>query len=240
MIPGWSMAQKMISLREFARRRGVSLGAVQKAIKSGRVTAIERDQHGRTIGIDEAQASEQWAMNTDLVEAARNGKLPMQADRHVTQHYLDTPPPRSAAVPDGSASDESQGSGAQHQVEQPAAESAAAASAPASSDQAEYLAARARREQFQAETAKLDHLERLGLLVSSVAVEQEIGEIFSEVRSNTFRIADKLSQSLAAEPDPLRVHRLLSNEFRTVFDELSHRFAADTSGGVEEPSPAMP
>jgi len=213
------MAQAMISLREFARRRGVSLGAVQKAIKTGRVTAVEHDQRGRTIGIDEALASEQWAKNTDLVEAARNGKLPMQAP---AARELDMPLANSAAVEEAPA--------------------AAPASAPASgsADQAEYLAARAKREGFQAETAKLDHLERLGLLVSSVAVEQEIGEIFGEVKSNVFRIADRRAQVLAAETDPVRVHRLLSDEFRMVFDELSHRFGADTPGGAEEPSPAMP
>lgn len=215
----------MISLRELARRRGVSLGVAQKAIKSGHAAAVERDQHSRTVGIDEALAVEHWAKNTDLVEAARNGKLPTQTGFR----DLDTSPANSAAVLVYVGAEGSQGSGA-HSRDTPAAGSAANAPAGAAVDQAAYLAARAKREWYQAETARLDYLDRLSLLVSVVASEREIGAIFGEVKSNVFRIADRQAQRLAAEMDPVRVHRLLSEEFRTVFDALSRMFAADADG----------
>lgn len=49
----------MMGLREFARHMDVSLGAVQKAIKSGRITV---DDSGK---IDSERAARDWARNTD-------------------------------------------------------------------------------------------------------------------------------------------------------------------------------
>ncbi len=75
------MVEEWVSLREFARRRGVSLQAVQKAIASGRVTAVRRadsgadGQPGRITGIEVNQAAAQWNRNTDPNEAAKSGKV---------------------------------------------------------------------------------------------------------------------------------------------------------------------
>jgi hypothetical protein len=52
---------ELIGLREYARRRGVTLGAVQKAIKSGRIRAID----GK---IDPEVADFQWSRNTDAAQ----------------------------------------------------------------------------------------------------------------------------------------------------------------------------
>lgn len=49
---------ELIGLREYARRRGVSLGAVQKAVKSGRIVLLD----GK---IDPEVADIQWQRNTD-------------------------------------------------------------------------------------------------------------------------------------------------------------------------------
>lgn len=58
----------LISLREYARRHGVTLGAVQKAIASGRVTAVKRNERGFLCGIFEGEANKQWAANTDQMK----------------------------------------------------------------------------------------------------------------------------------------------------------------------------
>jgi hypothetical protein len=52
---------ELIGLREYARRRGVTLGAVQKAIKSGRIRSID----GK---IDPEVADIQWRRNTDVAQ----------------------------------------------------------------------------------------------------------------------------------------------------------------------------
>ena len=55
---------ELISLREYARRRGVSLAAVQKSIKSGRISTVE----GK---IDPAVADIQWEQNTNPHQSRR-------------------------------------------------------------------------------------------------------------------------------------------------------------------------
>src|SRR5688500_6681009 len=116
--------EQWMSLRAYARHRGVALSAVQKAIESRRVTAI-REEGGRITGIEKNAADEQWAKNTDPVEAARNGKL---------EHLA---PSASSPAPT---------------QEKPAADPQGAA---ASGDQGDYLAARAKREGFLAKQAEL-------------------------------------------------------------------------------------
>jgi hypothetical protein len=201
------MEQHWMSLRAYARHRGVALSAVQKAIESRRVTAI-REEGNRITGIEKNQADEQWAKNTDPVEAARNGKLEL------------TPP------------------AAAQQTEKPAAP--AEQKPAADGDAAEYLAARAKREGFLAKQAELDYLEQIGKLVSTAEVEREFSEIFSQLKNSVFRIADSKAQILAAETDPARVNRQLSDAFRTVFDELSNRFASEAAGGASERAAALP
>src|SRR4051812_5004703 len=65
--------EEWISLREFSRRREVSLGAVQKAIASGRVTAVKRHASGALDAIEYHAATQQWNTNTDVDQAMRAG-----------------------------------------------------------------------------------------------------------------------------------------------------------------------
>lgn len=54
----------LMGYREYARHRGVSLGAVQKALRDGRITASEEKK------IDSAVADRDWAINTDASRIA--------------------------------------------------------------------------------------------------------------------------------------------------------------------------
>lgn len=69
------MARELIGLREYARRRGVSLAAVQKAIKAGRITTVD----GK---IDQEVADIQWGRNTDpaLAKQPTKAAQPPEAD----------------------------------------------------------------------------------------------------------------------------------------------------------------
>jgi hypothetical protein len=55
------MAGELVSLREYARRRGVSHSSVRRAVRSGRITTVA----GK---IDPARADIEWAENTDLTK----------------------------------------------------------------------------------------------------------------------------------------------------------------------------
>lgn len=188
-----------MSLRAYARSRGVSLNAVQKAIESRRVTAI-REEGGRITGIEKNQADAQWSKNTDPVEMARNGKLDPQP----------VPP-----APEKTSSAPSEPS-----------------PPPAAGDQADYLAARAKREGFLAKQAELEYLEQVGTLVPSADVEREFSEIFGQLKSGVMRVPDSVAQAIAAEADPLRINRVLSDALRKVFDEFSRRLTDAAAAGA--------
>lgn len=196
------MVEGTISLRAFARKRGVSLKAVQKAIASGRVhaTAVERNAAGRITGIREAEATAQWNANTDPVEAARNGKLQASPQPNTSASEARPPEPATTA-----------GSGGECD----------AAAAPASGGQAQYLEHRTKRELFEARTAELEYLEKVGLLVSASEVREVIFRIFRTFRDKMLNIPDRVSTVAAAEHDPVAVHKLFSDELKRVLDELS-------------------
>jgi hypothetical protein len=191
-----------MALRAYARGRGVRLSAVQKAIESRRVHgAAIREEGGRITGIDPELADQQWARNTDPVEAARSG-TGVQAPSQ--------PPPAAGAA------------------DKPAAP------AEPTGDQGNFLAARVKEAELRGELLELDKFERLGMLMPRSVVEREFSEIFAQLKSATFRIPDRIAQSLAGEADPLRINRVLSEELRTVFNEFSRRICEPAAGVADD------
>jgi hypothetical protein len=229
-------AEEWISLREFARRRGVDLRAVQKAIESGRVTAVRRDERGRLVGIEVAAATMQWDMNTDPVEAAKSGKIlgqvngvgaqPMSGMSAIAPAVLNEP----AAATETPATSEAA-------AQQGGAESAIAQTsgpAPADKDPHGYYEARARREQFQSKQAELDYLQALGELVSSSEMRRISGRRYRTMRDKLLNIADRLAAVLAAERDPAQVHAVLTADIKRVLHELSDDASAELAAGLAE------
>jgi hypothetical protein len=76
-----------VSLREFSRRLDVRLSAVQKAIRTGRVTSVKRDDKGRLVGVHPELGLQEWARNTDPCEAVKSGKI------------IEAPPTNAAQLP---------------------------------------------------------------------------------------------------------------------------------------------
>lgn len=71
-----------ISIRAYARQRGVSDAAVRKAIKAGRVTPLPDGT------IDAARADRQWGSNTDQ---AKQRPVPNEAVQAVRETVADAP-----------------------------------------------------------------------------------------------------------------------------------------------------
>lgn len=196
-----------ISLREFARRREVALGAVQKAISSGRVTAVRRNGNGRLIAIDFRAATMEWNMNTDPDQAARASKSLEKA--------------RESMRALGSATSAPPADDAVHLAVE-------------SKDQFGYLAARAKREQFQAKQAELEYLKAIGLLVSADELQRINARRYKMLRDKFLNIGDRIATVVAAERDPVRVHTAITAEIKRVLNELSDDAATETAGGIAE------
>jgi phage terminase Nu1 subunit (DNA packaging protein) len=64
-----------LSLRAFARSQGVTLPAVQRAIKAGRLTAasVGRDARGRPVILDAETAAAEWLAHTRVRVDSRKG-----------------------------------------------------------------------------------------------------------------------------------------------------------------------
>lgn len=204
---------EFVSLREFSRRLDVRLSAVQKAIKTGRVTSVKRDSNGRLVGVHPERGQQEWARNTDPCEAAKSGKV-IEALPGVESQQLTLPVQTSAQITDAASSQE------------PAAPG--------------YQDHRTKREKHLADIAELEYLERVGMLVSAAEVEREIMEVFALLKSNVFRIIDRKAQQLDTEGDPARIERLLRAELNQIFDECVRGLESGIAGGLEERQAAVP
>lgn len=202
-------AEQWMSLRAYARRREVRLSAVQKAINSGRVTAVRRKGE-RVVSIDAIAADAQWLAHTDPVESAKT---------------TDTLHARPGAAPAGELP-----------LERPA-ERRAEDPAPPAGDAGKdfgYLEARAKREQFQAKQAELDYLEAIGELVPAAELRAAASNRYRAIRDKLLNIPDRLAAILAAQTDPARVHTELTKEIKQVLHELSDDARAEAARGAAE------
>lgn len=240
-----SRENKWISLREFARRHHIRHRAVQKAIESGRVggDAIMRAANGRLTGIDPEIAEQQWARNTDPIEAAKSGKTIMTPFAHVKPI-----PAASASADRPDAPQDGESNAGQPPVDvgdagQPPLDVGDAGLPPAAKpgdDPHGFYEARARKAKTDADNADLDYLRKIGQLVMVEDVQRVQFELFRRLRDNMMLIPDRLAPRLAAETDPMRVHHLLAEETRKALSEFSSTIAAEAAAGSGVREHALP
>jgi hypothetical protein len=231
-----SRAEAMMGRNEYAAHRGCAPNAVSKAEKDGRIAAaVVRDERGGFVGIKWRLADTMWAHNTDPAEAAKNGRVNLvpalgPGETDVGRTAAGTAAPTQAAGGDSlglRGSDDRAAPPADDPVDPPA-------SRDRNEDPHGYLAARADRERFLAERARLDLMERLGVLASTSEVRDETFGKFRQLRDGLFLIAPRVSQRLAGESDPMRIEQMINEQLRTVLNELSRAIATDAAGGVAQ------
>ena len=191
---------ELISIREAARRLGVSDTAVHKAIKADRVHIA-----GRTPGSDRPlvawpQAQADWKANSDTQKRSHVGSRgsPVRAND----------PPPLEVLPTSSRPDEGQ----KEVGEIPAKSTAGAPS---------YAASRAIREAYQARLAKLDYEERSGKLIEVDKVKTAAFKVARTVRDGLLNMPDRVAHELAHEADPSAVHQRLTAEIRSILEALA-------------------
>jgi hypothetical protein len=157
-----------MSLRAYARRRGVTAMAVSKAIKSGRLAkSVVRDAAGDPKIADPDLADREWDRSTDL----------SKAPGYVKQRASAARPPR----------------GESRAVAAPGA----AAPPPAGEPDDLSLAVESAREKFwKANTAELDYRERAGELVKAAEVKGKITDSFKKVSTRLLGIPTRAKQQI--------------------------------------------
>lgn len=182
-----------IGVREYARHRGVSHTAVEKAIKSGR---IQKEPDGT---IDPAKADAAWACNTNPAQQRKPEPellkpVPIPTNPSPQLAPIRQPTPRLVAeaetVPSGVA-------GPNYQV------------------------SRAIRETYNAKLTRLDYEERTGKLLNAEDVAREAFAVARRVRDRLLCIPSRMAAVLASETDSKAIERLMDQELRIALEELS-------------------
>ena len=193
-----------LSVREYVAHRaelglvGANKSAVQKALKSGRISYIGGDSRK---GIDPETADAAWEANTS---PARRHTQAHDAARESLEGRVENglPTVRDANVPD-------------------------------------YQVSRARREHYQAELSRLELGEKLGQLVQTEAVAQQVQAMTGNVRQVllTFpaRVAPLLVAAGADLEDLTQRAQAVELELGVHIRDLLERWQADPTGAKSKP-----
>lgn len=185
-----------LSMREYARHRGVSAMAVSKAVRSGRIHLV----NGK---IDPALADREWTANTQPGQAAAKAARAAAAGR-----------------PGGGNGDPPGGHGGGSDRPLPPLEGAAAA--PGGGSSGAYGQARAIREGYLARLAKIDFEVRTGKLVPADQVRVAAFNLARRARDSLLSMPARIGPILAGETNAFEVQRLLTEELRRVCEELAN------------------
>ena len=179
----------LMGYREYARHRGCTLQAVQKAIADGRIGTVQDEQGRRKI--DQAAADAAWARNTD-------------------------PAKRSLLFGDGPATSTSkdvvlgeEGAGADAAPDEPA---------DAASMSPEYKAARAGREQLRLERERIELDQLRGTVIGLDEASHAVYSAFRALRDRILNTPMRIKHQLAAEGDAERCEQILETELRAALE----------------------
>jgi hypothetical protein len=206
--------ETLLSQRAYAKHRGVSHTAVQKAVRYGRITTID----GK---LDPDVADREWRENVDLTKP-RNSvsgtpKLVRAPDAPSAAMLIDAP---AAAVP--LQRDVRVGAAAVGVAEtiDETPDGSSFAPPPTSSARG-YAQARAARETYEAKLAKAKYEQLMEQLVGADEVKVAAFNRARRTRDLLLALPDRLSAVLAAESDADEIHRILSEEITRCCEELS-------------------
>ncbi len=185
-----------LSIRGYARHRGVSHSAVRKALAAGRITAAADGT------IEPQLADEQWASSTNLSKP-RNSVTGTPKRARRAAHSAPTGPHTGPAAA----------------VLDPAPEPAPEAGATRLVSS--YAASRAARESYLARLAKLEFEVKSGKLVDADEVRAHVFGLGRRLRDSLLGMPDRLAPMLVGQTDQAAIHRLISDELRSSLAELS-------------------
>jgi hypothetical protein len=188
---------EIVTLREFARRIGVSLTAIQKGVKTGRISAITDQATGKITGIDFDSQAEAWTANS---------KHPQKKPNHIAggrPRNDGAPPakPAKATPPAGEGQD-----------------------APPSKGMPLADIQRA-RELVKLQLDNLKLKEAQGELVSASEVQKQGHALASAIISGLYNIPDRCADEMAGMTDAHAIHKLLLSEIDNAVEAIRKQYA---------------
>lgn len=209
---------ELISIRECARRIGVSDTAIRKAIAAGRVSvAGHHEGNGRPL-LNFEDVLQNWRANTDpamqrSTPAGKSGTVKassLVSDIGGAPLHPMRPGPRGGALKTGGEPR------APRLPDDDGEESASAGGIPA------YNESRAVREYYAAQNERLKHEEGAGLLVSAEQVKAEAFGFARKLRDAIMAVPDRIDAELAAETNSRKLNLRLKAELIKALEMLQH------------------
>jgi hypothetical protein len=210
----------LMGYRQYARHRGVTLRAVQKAIEAGRIAVVGEGAQRR---IDSDLADTAWRANTD--PAAQS--LLYSAGPEVTLSANTTPEAEagiSAAGP-GAATSAAPGIPDTSEDEPPPADQTS-----------EYRAERAQRERIRRQREEIELEELRGNVVALADVELTVFTAFRTLRDSMLQIATRIKDRCAAVTDPFMIEQIIEAEVAATFARFDPAKMAQPVADEEEES----
>jgi hypothetical protein len=164
----------MISLRAYARHRGISVVAVSRAVKAGRLRAsVARDHRGHPKIADVGQADAEWTQNTDLSRAP--GYVKARGDQGVQTSAHSTSPPAELPDADDAGPDTpDDAGGAELTLSQASAE----------------------EKRWKAKLAELQYKQRSGELVDAKEMADSVAHVFTVCRTKLLALPSKAKAAI--------------------------------------------
>jgi hypothetical protein len=172
----------LMSLRQYARHRGVSLAAVQKAIATGRIGIAKEERQGKNIlkFVNSIDADVAWNNNTDPTQQ----RTATRKDKGI----IDEPSPFS---PTPSTPDSEQ---VTLFPDPPKASQGGGTSKNATGQHGEmYSKARAVREMWEAKTAEVEYKKLLNQLVDVDEIKSQLFRLSSDIKQNILTVSPRVS-----------------------------------------------
>jgi len=181
-----------LTIRGYARHRGVSHTAVRKALATGRITASPDGT------IDPVAADRQWGSSTDFSKPSNSL---MGSSRNRIASAVASDPLGSPGIDDG--------------LPPPPGDVGVSRLA------ASYAASRAVREAYVAKLAKLDFEQRSGKLVDADEVRVVAFEQGRRARKLIEPLGARLGPVLAGISDPEACRKIIDEEIAAICDEMA-------------------
>lgn len=213
--------QQLLSQVQYALHRSVSRGAVQKAIKSGRLARSLVTGDDGVVRIDAVIADSEWASNTDPAMQRK----PSSANSPAVAGSTKTPPAKQkppAEVKGAVATEPAQPLATEPVrryndigILEPTAVAVGIGEVLSMAD------ARARKEHFFALQAELDYKLKAGQLIEAETARNAISRFVLKAKRSFLVFPDRLAAVLVGVKDEFECRQTIEREVRNVLQELS-------------------
>jgi len=195
---------ELISIREAARRLGVSDTAVHKSIKSGRVVVHSHNEgNGRPL-LDWPDVERRWLANSDVSKRSHVGSQgsKMRAKDAPRVDLATSDRMDEQEVPDSGDTGPRSGRGGG------------------------YAQARAAREAIEARIAKIKLDQMTGKVVDAAEVKAQGHALAAAVIASLYNIPDRVSDQIAGMSSAHEIAKLLLTEIDQAVEDLRAQYAA--------------